>query len=147
VTDGATSGNKRGEAKTGGRKRGTPNRKTSRVREKLADVEITADRVVEAIRRGAFSDIGELFDRHGNLRPLHELTEAQRFNIAGLEVVIKNAEAGDGHTDSVLKIGGLSEQEVAEVLSISRATVTREWQTARAWLYRRITARSVRTAP
>ena len=35
--------------------------------------------------------------------------------------------------------GGLSEQEVAEVLSISRATVTREWQTARAWLYRRIT--------
>jgi RNA polymerase sigma factor (TIGR02999 family) len=35
--------------------------------------------------------------------------------------------------------GGLSEQEVAEVLSISRTTVTREWQTARAWLYRRIT--------
>ena len=43
--------------------------------------------------------------------------------------------------------GGLSEQEVAEVLSISRATVTREWQTARAWLYRRITASPVRTAP
>jgi RNA polymerase sigma factor (TIGR02999 family) len=35
--------------------------------------------------------------------------------------------------------GGLSEQEVATVLSISRATVTREWQTARAWLYRRMT--------
>ena len=35
---------------------------------------------------------------------------------------------------------GLTEQEVAEVLSISRATVTREWQTARAWLYRRMTA-------
>ncbi len=34
---------------------------------------------------------------------------------------------------------GLSEQEVAAVLSLSRATVTREWQTARAWLYRRIT--------
>ena len=36
--------------------------------------------------------------------------------------------------------GGLSEQDVAAVLSLSRATVTREWQTARAWLYRRITA-------
>ena len=36
--------------------------------------------------------------------------------------------------------GGLSEQEVAVVLSLSRATVTREWQTARAWLYRRMTA-------
>jgi RNA polymerase sigma factor (TIGR02999 family) len=35
--------------------------------------------------------------------------------------------------------GGLSEQEVAALLSLSRATVTREWQTARAWLYRRMT--------
>ena len=35
--------------------------------------------------------------------------------------------------------GGLSEPEVAAVLSVSRATVTREWQTARAWLYRRLT--------
>lgn len=35
--------------------------------------------------------------------------------------------------------GGLSEQEVAAVLSLSRATISREWQTARAWLYRRMT--------
>jgi len=35
--------------------------------------------------------------------------------------------------------GGLSEPEVAAVMSLSRATVTREWQSARAWLYRRIT--------
>jgi RNA polymerase sigma factor (TIGR02999 family) len=35
--------------------------------------------------------------------------------------------------------GGLSEQEVATVLSLSRATVTREWQMARAWLFRRVT--------
>ena len=35
--------------------------------------------------------------------------------------------------------GGLSEQEVGAVLSLSRATVTREWQSARAWLYRRLT--------
>jgi RNA polymerase sigma factor (TIGR02999 family) len=32
--------------------------------------------------------------------------------------------------------GGLSEDDVAAVLSVSRATVTREWQAARAWLYR-----------
>jgi RNA polymerase sigma factor (TIGR02999 family) len=36
--------------------------------------------------------------------------------------------------------GGLSEQEVAAVLAVSRSTVTREWQTARVWLYRRMTA-------
>jgi RNA polymerase sigma factor (TIGR02999 family) len=35
--------------------------------------------------------------------------------------------------------GGMSEHEVARVLSLSRATVTREWQTERAWLYRRMT--------
>ena len=34
--------------------------------------------------------------------------------------------------------GGLSEREVATALSLSRATVTREWQMARAWLFRRI---------
>lgn len=37
--------------------------------------------------------------------------------------------------------GGLSEEDVAAVLSLSRATVTREWQSARAWLYRRMTKR------
>jgi RNA polymerase sigma factor (TIGR02999 family) len=38
--------------------------------------------------------------------------------------------------------GGLSEQEVADVLSVSRATVTREWKRARSWLYQRMTATS-----
>jgi predicted DNA-binding transcriptional regulator AlpA len=41
----------------------------------------------------------------------------------------------------------LAEHEVAEVLSISRSTVTREWQTARAWLYRRMTKGPVQGAP
>lgn len=35
--------------------------------------------------------------------------------------------------------GGLSEEETAAVLSVSRATISREWQSARAWLYRRLT--------
>jgi RNA polymerase sigma factor (TIGR02999 family) len=35
--------------------------------------------------------------------------------------------------------GGLSEQDIAIALSLSRATVTREWQAARAWLYRWMT--------
>jgi RNA polymerase sigma-70 factor (ECF subfamily) len=43
--------------------------------------------------------------------------------------------------------GGLSEQEVAHVLGLSRATVTRDWQTARAWLYRRITVGRTRGNP
>jgi RNA polymerase sigma-70 factor, ECF subfamily len=43
--------------------------------------------------------------------------------------------------------GGMSEQEVADLLSISRSTVTREWQTARTWLYRRMTTGPGRATP
>ena len=41
--------------------------------------------------------------------------------------------------------GGLAEHEVAEVLRLSRSTVTREWQTARAWLYRRMTSGRIKS--
>jgi DNA-directed RNA polymerase specialized sigma24 family protein len=34
--------------------------------------------------------------------------------------------------------GGLSIDEVADMLKISPATVKREWATARAWLYREL---------
>lgn len=43
------------------------------------------------------------------------------------------------HIVELKYFGGLSEEEVATVLSLSRATITREWQSARAWLYRRVT--------
>jgi RNA polymerase sigma factor (TIGR02999 family) len=36
--------------------------------------------------------------------------------------------------------GGLSEDEIAGTLVVSRSTVAREWQIARGWLYRRMTA-------
>ena len=47
------------------------------------------------------------------------------------------------HIVELKYFGGLSEQEVGEVLSLSRATITREWQSARAWLYRRMTKKPV----
>jgi len=43
------------------------------------------------------------------------------------------------HIVELRYFGGLSEQEVTAVLHLSRSTVTREWQAARAWLYRRLT--------
>ena len=36
--------------------------------------------------------------------------------------------------------GGLTEAEVADVLTVSRSTITREWLIAKGWLYRRMTA-------
>jgi RNA polymerase sigma-70 factor, ECF subfamily len=43
------------------------------------------------------------------------------------------------HIVELKYFGGLSEEEIAAVLSLSRTTITREWQSARAWLYRRMT--------
>jgi RNA polymerase sigma factor (sigma-70 family) len=34
--------------------------------------------------------------------------------------------------------GGLSSPEISEVLGISRATVDRDWATARVWLHRQV---------
>jgi len=43
--------------------------------------------------------------------------------------------------------GGLTESEVASVLTVSRSTVTREWLIAKGWLYRRITTGEGRALP
>ena len=52
----------------------------------------------------AFSDIGDLLDEDGDLKPLSELTPAQRGAIASTNVVMKNATAGGGKIDRVLKV-------------------------------------------
>ena len=41
--------------------------------------------------------------------------------------------------------GGLSLEEAGHVLGLSVATVEREWQAARAWLYARLTGKTGRT--
>jgi RNA polymerase sigma factor (TIGR02999 family) len=59
-----------------------------------------------------------------------------------LEDALKDLERIDPRQAHIVELkyfAGLSEEEIAAVLSLSRATVTREWQSARAWLYRRIT--------
>ena len=43
--------------------------------------------------------------------------------------------------------GGLTEGEVANVLTVSRSTVTREWLIAKGWLYRRLTTGPTRSFP
>jgi len=59
-----------------------------------------------------------------------------------LDSVLQELAAMDerqAHIVEMKYFGGLSEDEVAAILSVSRATITREWQSARAWLYRRLT--------
>ena len=76
----------------------------ARVSKALELADCTADRTIMELSRVAYVDVGEITDEHGNCKPLHEISEDARRAIAGVEVIIKNAEAGDGVTDKVHKI-------------------------------------------
>ena len=71
--------------------------------EQLGRADLTAQRVLEEVRRLAFSDIRAVFDKAGNLKPLRELTDEQAASIASVEVVIRNMKDGNP-TEEVHKI-------------------------------------------
>ena len=88
-----------------GRVAGTPNKATAALRARLLrDEALTVESTIEALRRGQQYDIRRLLNAKGHFKPIHELTEEEAWCIAGAEIIIKNAEAGDGHTDRVLKL-------------------------------------------
>lgn len=111
----------RENGKRGGRPKGAngPKRRAQEQQfvQACISAELTPDRVLEELRRLAFSDIRELFDDKGNLRPLHTLTAEQAACIAGVEVVIKNAKAGDNQTDTVHKIKIWDKNRTLEMLA------------------------------
>jgi phage terminase small subunit len=65
---------------------------------------LTRQDVIEGWRRVIHADIRKLHAEDGSLLPLHTLRDEEAWMIAGSEHVIKNAAAGDGHTDTVLKV-------------------------------------------
>lgn len=70
----------------------------------LQRADLTATRVLQEIKRISFSDIRRVFNEYGNLKPVSELSDDEAAAIGSVEVVIKNAAAGDGHTDTIHKI-------------------------------------------
>jgi len=61
--------------------------------------------------------------------------------LIALDEALQNLAAIDARRSQVVELrffGGLSIEETAEVLRISRNTVIRDWTTAKAWLYREI---------
>ncbi len=70
----------------------------------LEKADLSATRTLEEMRRLAFSNVQDLFDEHGDMRPIHKLTREQAACISSLEVIMKNATAGDGKIDRILKV-------------------------------------------
>ena len=82
------------------------------------------------------------------LRALKDALKSARDLVSrGFDEALNDLSAMDERQGRIVELkyfGGLSEQEVAEALSVSRATVTREWRRARAWLYHRMTPAPMR---
>lgn len=90
----------------------------------LDRADLTAERTLEEMRRLAFSNVADLFDEQGNLRPIHTLTREQSACISSLEVIVKNAQAGDGHTDIVHKVKVWDKTRTLEMLGKHFALLT-----------------------
>lgn len=68
--------------------------------------------------------------------------DPQDIDVLDLDAALADLASFDHRKSRVAELrffGGLSLEDVASALGISRATVEREWQAARAWLYRRVT--------
>ena len=90
----------------------------------LQTAEISAARVLEELRRLAFCDPRAFWDEAGNLKAISKLTAEQASALAGFEAVIKNAEAGDGVTDTVHKIKLWDKTRALEMLAKHFALLT-----------------------
>lgn len=83
----------------------------------LESAGLSASRVLEELRRLAFSDLRGLVDEQGNLKPLHKLTDEEAAAVSSVEVIIKNAKAGDNQTDTIHKIRMWDKGKALEALA------------------------------
>lgn len=73
------------------------------------------------------------------------LTDERSASLLALDDVLKSLAKIDPRKSRVVELrffGGLSVEEIAEVLKVAPNTVTRDWTVAKAWLYRAIRERS-----
>lgn len=83
----------------------------------LDTLEVTAERVKARMGLIAFQDVRQLFDEAGNLKPIHLLSDASAAFVGGLEVIKKNAAAGDGIVDTVHKVKIVDPLKALEMLA------------------------------
>jgi RNA polymerase sigma factor (TIGR02999 family) len=85
------------------------------------------------------------YKRGGNVRPVTldeaALIEVRRTDMVALDEALRSLAELDARQSKVVELrffGGLTNDEVAEVLKVSEATVRRDWSLARAWLNREL---------
>ena len=91
-------------------------------------------RARQAEKRGG-SDANVTFDEALVLKP------AQNPDVLALDEALMRLAERDPRQSRIVELrffGGLTEEEIAEVLGISPRTVKRDWTVARAWLYKEI---------
>lgn len=72
-------------------------------RERLADL-IDPDRVLRENAYLAFSDVREVFDAEGRMLPVKDWPDRLAAAVGNIEVVRRNVDSADGHTDQVIKL-------------------------------------------
>jgi phage terminase small subunit len=91
---------------------------------RLASNGLTADRILEEMRRLALVDHRGFFDDAGNLKPISELTAEQGACIASTEVIQRNLTAGDGQVDTIHKLKTWDKVRALEMLGKHFALLT-----------------------
>ena len=71
---------------------------------RLSRLNLQGDDVLRELLRVGMSDVADAFDANGNLLPIKQMPIELRRCVSSMEVIIKNAAAGDGHQDVVHKI-------------------------------------------
>ena len=79
-----------------------------------------------------------------SLSEAEQVPAAQSADFVALDDALNSLHAIDSRKSRVVELrffGGLSLEEIAQVLEVSVATVRRDWSLARAWLYRELSRR------
>lgn len=69
-------------------------------------------------------------------------SESPNIDLIALDKALQELSQFDARKSKIVELkffGGMTSQEISEVLKISDATIEREWTLARAWLYRTVT--------
>ena len=83
---------------------------------------------------------------HVSLDDVQELPDSKEFDLVALSDALSGLATLDARLSQVVELrffGGLTVDETADVLNVSRETVMRDWKTAKAWLLREIKRRAM----